>query len=255
MAQQQQQQTLQDPPAQEGAAVEQQGPALDAAAAAEAVAAFSGTSAGPTLEAVLAETERNELAKMEVELRQFEHNQRLAKMFLASNCFNDAKGPTAAESIAKAMVKIELGRSMGFSPIEAMQGIDIIKGRPAIGAHLRASRMQAAGYFWVFLQNDEVACHIEVYFGNPAKGGTKLGKVGFTFEEAKRAKLTGKDNWSNYASDMLFARAITRAQRRFAPAALKGVNILDSEEALHILPDTIDPSAGMKMPERETTTS
>jgi len=43
------------------------------------------------------------------------------------------------------------------------------------------------------------------------------GAATFTIEEAKTAGLAGKDNWKGYPSDMLFARALTRAQRRYAP--------------------------------------
>ena len=230
-------------------------PILDSTQAAEALAAFGTSSPAPTLEAVIAETERAELAKMEIETRQFQHNQRLAKMFLASGCFQDAKAPDTNQSIAKAMVKIELGRSMGFSPIESMQGIDIIKGRPAIGAHLRAARMQSAGYHWNFVRNDDVACELDVYYGYPSRGGVLLGKVGFTFEEAKRARLTDKDNWKMYASDMLFARAITRAQRRFAPGALKGLTVLDVDEAESIPYELSETAPAMQMPERESRTA
>jgi len=41
-----------------------------------------------------------------------------------------------------------LGEAMGFSAAESMTGIDIIKGRQAIGANLRATRMQRAGFSW-----------------------------------------------------------------------------------------------------------
>jgi hypothetical protein len=53
----------------------------------------------------------------------------------------------------------------------------------------------------------------------------------FTIEEAKRAKLTDKDNWKNFASDMLFARALTRGQRRYAPDVAIGSVYAEGEIA------------------------
>jgi hypothetical protein len=97
--------------------------------------------------------------------------------------------------------------------------------KQSAGAHLRAARMQAAGYNWRFVEMSDTACFLKVYYG-----GEELGTIGYTIEEAKRAGLAGKDIWKNNPSDMLFARAITRAQRRFAPAALKGQHILDLTE-------------------------
>jgi hypothetical protein len=74
----------------------------------------------------------------------FELEQRMAKLFAMSGLFTDIKGANQEMAIAQAYVKIALGSSMGFSPAESMQGIDIIQWRPAEGAHLRAARMQSA---------------------------------------------------------------------------------------------------------------
>ena len=208
-----------------------EGQSMTAAEISGAVEAFN--SGQPSvLPDIIAETERQQLAGMAVEVRRFEHNQRLARCFVASGLFKGVKGQTAQESVAKAMVLIELGSSMGFSPIESMQGIHVIQGVPSIGAHLRAARMQAANYSWRFVETSEKRCHMKVFFG-----GEELGEIGYTIEEAQKAKLHTKDNWVNNPSDMLFSRAITRAQRRFAPAALKGQTILDMDEASEIVND------------------
>ncbi len=47
--------------------------------------------------------------------------------------------------------------------------------------------------------------------------------VEFTFEEAKKAGLTGKDNWQKYKQDMLTARFLTRGLRLIAADVLAGV--------------------------------
>jgi hypothetical protein len=160
----------------------------------------------------------------------FQLEQRMARLFVASGLFKDINGQNEEQSIAQAWVKIGLGASMGFSPAESMQGIDLIQGRPAVGAQLRAARMQRNGYDWTIEQCDAKGCKLTVF-----RGEKSLGQVSFMEEDAKSAGLIGKDNWKKDPASMYFARAITRAQRRFAPGVLSA-DVLSSEEAIDITP-------------------
>jgi hypothetical protein len=156
----------------------------------------------------------------------FELEQRMAKLFAMSGLFTDIKGSSQEMAIAQAYVKIALGSSMGFSPAESMQGIDIIQGRPAIGAQLRAARMQRAGYSWRIDRLDDEGCELSIFAGT-----SELGKAKFTKDDAAKAKLIDKDNYKKDPSSMYFARAITRAQRRYAPGVLS-LDVMSSEEAI-----------------------
>lgn len=51
----------------------------------------------------------------------------------------------------------------------------------------------------------------------------------WTFEQAKKAGLTNKDNWKNYPRAMLRARTIAEGVRAVYPAAIGGMMI--AEEA------------------------
>ncbi len=156
----------------------------------------------------------------------FELEQRMAKLFAASGLFSDIKGASQEQAIAQAYVKIALGNSMGFSPAESMQGIDIIQGKPSVGAQLRAARMQRAGYTWTVDQCDWKGCTLTFY-----KGDKKLGAISYMEEDATKAGLIGKDNWKKDAPSMFFARSITRGQRRFAPGVLS-LDVMSTEEAI-----------------------
>lgn len=185
-------------------------------------------------------------------MAEFELQQRMAKMFAASGLFADLKGIPQEQAIAQAYFRIALGASMGYSPAESMQGIDIIQGRPAIGAHLRAARVEAAGITWPQMVLNDKGCWMPLcQYGRPmlqpkinAETGEMLatpdGKpvmvqvvVSFTMADATKMGLTGKDNWKKNPHDMLFARCVTRVQRRYAPSALgvTGGRILDRSEA------------------------
>lgn len=193
---------------------------------------------------------------------EFDQSQRLARMFAKSGCFTDIDKDEQKNwlppevSIARAMVKIELGASMGFSAAEAMTGIDIIKGRVAVGASLRGARMQRAGFSWPQMVVNNKGCWMPLCFkGEPmmapktAEDGTPvLGPdgapimaqvvVSFTEPDARMLGLFDKRE-SMYLKDpssMFYARTITRAQRRYGPGVL-GVDALDTYEAQEIEPE------------------
>jgi hypothetical protein len=219
---------------------------------------------GDLLEKVVTATEIESRDKLIVQRAELDYKQRLAKLFAKSHCFvdidKDPEGNWLPEevSIARAVVKIELGASMGFSPAESMTGIDIIKGRVAIGASLRAARMQRAGYFWPQAVMNNKGCWLPLCFeGKPMlqptineEGAVIMGPdglpvmsqiiVSFTKADAELAGLAAKDNYRKDPSSMYFARAVTRAQRRYGPGVL-GVDALDTYEA-YDLPSATSPA-------------
>ena len=201
------------------------------------------------LEDAVAKTLERNMQELRLEEGRFEFQQRRAKLFAASGLF----GPPADSqmAIAQAMVKIELGGSMGFTPAESLQGINIIKGVTSIAAALRASRMQACGYDWAVdwlgTHDAPEGCRLWLYQnGKPimrikrdaagkvqtAKDGTPLEEQvfeEFTKADAQKQELLGKDNWKKAPRNMYFARAITNLQRFYAPKVLN-INLPSTEE-------------------------
>jgi len=178
------------------------------------------------------------------EVQKFELHQRQARLFALSGLFSDIKGTSLEQALAQAFVKIDLGESMGLSPAEAMTGIDLIQGRVAISANIRAARMQRAGFSWDILQLDDKGCRLSLkYKGQQLYRedvDEKTGEVtkspavvSFTEADAARAGLSSKDNYKKNPRNMFFARAITNAQRWYAPGILS-VNILSTEEAMDL---------------------
>ena len=149
-----------------------------------------------------------------------------AQLMAKSGCFADIKGGDEETQIAKALVKIAIGRDYGFSAAESMQHIELIQGRPSIAAHARAAKMKAAGYRWRFLQFDEKACDLDIY----DQHGEVLGNSPFAIEDARRMGLAEKDNWKKNPRNMLYCRAISNAQRWYAPEVLSA-GLISSEEA------------------------
>jgi hypothetical protein len=141
-------------------------------------------------------------------------------MFCKSGMFGDVR------DVAKAFVKIQAGREIGVPPFAAMRGVQIIQGNATLGATLVAGRMKAHGYDWTEIRRDKEVCELEIFKPN----GKRAGTAKYTFEDAKDAGLTGKDNWKKYPKSMLFARCITDAARTFAPEVFSGIPIYTAEE-------------------------
>ena len=211
------------------------------------------------LEQVIDATSDEELKKKN---QVFDFQQRNAALFAESGLFQDIKGQTPKQSLAQAFVKIALGASMGFSPAESMTGIDIIQGRVGVGANLRAARMQRAGYSWNEMILSDEGCWLplslngrpvltpvldangQIIFNEDGTPQMQQVTVSFTRKDATIAGLIGKDNYKKNPRNMFFARAITNAQRWYAPAVL-GIDILSTEEAVDLEPVGLSTSHSM----------
>ena len=150
----------------------------------------------------------------------FDNLQRAADALHKSGYFADVK------SQAQAVVKVMAGAELGLPPFASMTGIHIIQGKPVVGANLIATMVKNSGrYDYKVAKADGKECVIDWH-----ENGKKVGESTFTYAEAEQAKLTGKDVWKSYPSDLLFARAISRGARRFAPGIFGGSPVYTPEE-------------------------
>lgn len=214
----------------------------------------------------------------------FVQDQRLAKVFAVSGVFADIKGTTETQAIATAMTKIQLGRSWGVNPADAMQFIYFTNGRPAVMNELFAAKLKDAGYDWDTAFHYEKAGNKKKCIGctllpkrwNPqtkkheqmmAKTVTDSGalqdvplEVSFTkddadtamiWEKGKQIKLSEKWNFVSWAEDMYFWRALGRFRRRYAPNVLGGAIGKDEAEDYAPPPSTPTPLFTPRVGEQE----
>lgn len=189
----------------------------------------------------------------------FSHHQRIARMMFEAGLYNDLKKDgdrflTPEEALARAMVKIELGATMGIEPFEAMNGIYFVYGRPSLESGIRAAKMKRAGYDWRFLQHDTKGCRLVLlkdgkYIMKPVLDDKGLpimeerdGKhvmreepvvVSFVETDAQRAGLLDKKGslYKVWPQIMYFNRCISIAQKAYAPEVLNGADLVSREEA------------------------
>ena len=142
--------------------------------------------------------------------KDFDGLQRAAMALQKSGYFQDVK------SEAQAIVKVMAGSELGLPPFASMSGIHIIQGKPVLGANVIATLVKNDPRYDYRIITKPQAQDTEMFL-EWYENGKSVGEAGFTIKEAQNAGLTGKDNWKKYTSDMLFARAISRGARRFAP--------------------------------------
>ncbi|MBA3690219.1 MAG: hypothetical protein H0W82_02260 [Actinobacteria bacterium] len=151
---------------------------------------------------------------------------RVAKSVAESGMFKDANTPQ------KVAVKMFFALTMGFSPIAGLTGVDIIEGNPTPNAHFWAAAIEDSPlYDYEIKERTNTKCTVAFSRWDEREGKWRLrGEVTWTIDDAKQAKLAGKDNWTKYPRAMLWARAMTEGGRTYCPGLFGGVRAYDPEE-------------------------
>lgn len=156
----------------------------------------------------------------------------LADAFVRSGYFRDASDQ------AKAVVKIIYGRDLGIGAMAAMNGVHIVEGKPSLSAGLIGALVKRSGkYTYRVAQCDNTGATLE-FFERDGATWTNIGLATFDANDAKAAGLVGKQNWNRYASDMMFARALTRGARRYCPDVFLGPVYVPEELGADFHPET-----------------
>jgi hypothetical protein len=124
-------------------------------------------------------------------------------------------------------VAIQLGRELGLQPMQAITGINVIKGKPTISPVLMAALIMSSGKgtYHVKQFTDEIS---EIDF---TRDGSTT-KMTFTIEDAQKAELAHGVNWKKYPKNMLHARNMSNGARMIFPDVVQG--LYTTEE---IIPD------------------
>lgn len=116
-------------------------------------------------------------------------------------------------------IAILYGASIGFEPIEAIQQIYVISGKPALYARAMVAIVLGAGHeMWV---EDEKPGTVTV--AGRRKGSDNVQRVTWTTQMAETAGYTSNKKYRTDPQSMLYARASGDLARRLAPDALMGM--------------------------------
>lgn len=163
---------------------------------------------------------------------------RYAKAYAVSKMFPDI------QSAEQAFVKISAGAELGLQPFQAMNGIDIIKGKPVVKPALLAGLLDNDPDYhyevaWEYdAKKVATACTITIF-----KSGEERGAARFSMDDAQRAGLIDKDNWKKFPPNMLLSRAMSNAVRWYAPGLTMGPVYVEGEIPG---PSTTRPAVGAR---------
>jgi hypothetical protein len=122
------------------------------------------------------------------------------------------------KTVEQATALMLIAQAEGYHPALAARDYHIIQGRPTLKAETMMARFQQQGgkVDWKTLTDEEVTAT----FSHPSGGSAT---ITWTIEQAKKASLTGKDNWKNYPRAMLRARVVSEGIRTVFPGVVLGV--------------------------------
>lgn len=134
--------------------------------------------------------------------------------------------PNSIKTPEQVMIILMMGEELGLHPMQSIRSIHVINGKPTLSAQLMQAMVMKSGTCprWDVDVMTDTECTITAQ-----RGQGKPLTVTWTIEQAKRAGLTGKDVWRNYAAAMLNARATSTIARALWPDVVGGY--LTPEEA------------------------
>jgi hypothetical protein len=111
------------------------------------------------------------------------------------------------------------GSELGIGPMQALQAVHIVQGRTVVSAQLWLALLRTRGHRAKVIENTDTVCTVELQRGDTGETHRET----FTWDDAKKAKLTSKDVWQSYPKRMLLARAVANAARFLVPEAVLGI--------------------------------
>jgi hypothetical protein len=139
------------------------------------------------------------------------------------------------KTVEQATALMLIAQAEGYHPALAARDYHIIQGRPTLKAETMMARFQQQGgkVDWKTLTDEEVTAT----FSHPSGGSAT---ITWTFEQARKAGLTGKDNWKNYPRAMLRARVVSEGIRTVFPGVVLGVYTPEEVQDIPTQPKTRD---------------
>lgn len=125
---------------------------------------------------------------------------------------------------------IQFGAEVGIGPMQALQSIAVINGRPSLFGDVMLALVERSGllaHHREYHEGDTAICEVQ------RKGEKDIHKVKFSQADAVKAKLSNKQGpWTDYPARMRMWRARGFALRDKFPDVLRG--LISREEAMDI---------------------
>ncbi|WP_433465737.1 hypothetical protein [Spirillospora sp. CA-128828] len=139
---------------------------------------------------------------------------RLAQALAGSSILpNDLRGKAG-----NVLVILMYGQELGLSPMQSIQGIYVVNGRPQMSGQLWLAKVREAGHSVKVSDHTEKSCTVTITRGDTGEEHSET----FTWADAERAKLAKKDIWLSYPKRMLMWRAVSHCATTICPEVAMG---------------------------------
>ncbi len=119
---------------------------------------------------------------------------------------------------ADVLVIVLYGQELGLAPMQAINTIDVVKGRPSLRANLWVALARKAGHKVRVIEETATSCTVRIVRHDDPEPHI----VTYTIEDAKTAGLLSNDNYRKNPKAMLYARAASTCCRRACPEVAMG---------------------------------
>lgn len=153
------------------------------------------------------------------QLRQHAEMMRDAKLLADAMCATDMVPADYKGKAGNGAAAILYGAELGLNPIQSLQQIFIVHGRPAIYARTAVALIKRHGILVETVSSEDTAVTVRAT-------DTRTGQVEETTWSIERAKQAGYTKNAKYQSnpqEMLWAKAAMEVARRVAPDVLLGI--------------------------------
>lgn len=149
---------------------------------------------------------------------------------------------------ANVLIAMQMGDALGIPPIQAINSIHVIEGKPTASADLIASLVRRAGHKLRIKEAPDGSSVTATLIRSDDPDFAF--EATWTMAKAQQAGLTGKGVWKQYPGQMLRNRAITEVCRQGAGDALFSV-IYTPEELGHDETATPSVTAHVEQPQAQ----
>lgn len=163
---------------------------------------------------------------------------------LASRLANTALVPAMYQKKPDdATAAILYGAELGLNPIQSLQQIFVVQGKPAIYARTMVALLKTRGYLIETLETSDAS--VTVRGTDPQTGIVE--ESTWTIDRAKKAGYTTNKKYDSDPQAMLYAKAATEVARKIAPDVLLGIahtrEELELEQPIRATAERVQPKA------------
>lgn len=140
--------------------------------------------------------------------------ERMAETLLASGML-----PASLKQPAQVITIMLKSHELGVPPIEGLNGIAVIQGKPTVSPQLMLALIERSGAGSIsILERSATVSVVEAH-----RRGRRPVQFTFTFDDAKKLGLAGKDNYQKQPAVMLQWRNVAAAARAVFPDVISGL--------------------------------